>query len=335
MWSKKQKETSKADRAIFALRELQETLHLLSPVEKSEVKAAHSFASAEWLDGLALACRPRSNEGSIRLAPLKNAISTPVTDLTSKEAEEGNNARRALTPDYGKLVLVLVGLPARGKSMLGKKLETFLSWRGYDTKGFSAGSRRRAMGAGGEDERPETGSASFFDSSKAYASMVREKVTIDTLEEALDWLTTDGGQVAIFDASNVSIQRRAKLKEVVRRRMEADATHQIGIVFVESIVTDPSIIQQGMDWKIAHSADFKGLQRFAALQDLEERIAHYEKIYETVREEEGPYIKLFNLRAKVHACNIYGRMSKSVLPYLLAIRESFWRAGSEHSTVSL
>ena len=37
--------------------------------------------------------------------------------------------------------------------------------------------------------------------------MVREKVTIDTLEEALDWLTTDGGQVAIFDASNVSIQR--------------------------------------------------------------------------------------------------------------------------------
>lgn len=28
---------------------------------------------------------------------------------------------------------------------------------------------------------------------------------------------------------------------------------------------------------------------------------------------------MFNLRAKAHACNIYGRMSKSVLPYLLAI----------------
>ena len=44
------------------------------------------------------------------------------------------------------------------------------------------------------------------------------------------------------------------------------------------------------------------------------------QIYETVREEEGPYIKMFDLRAKCHACNVYGRMSKSVLPYLLAIR---------------
>ena len=39
-----------------------------------------------------------------------------------------------------------------------------------------------------------------------------------------------------------------------------------------------------------------------------------EKKYQTVREAEGPYIKLFDLRAKCHACNIYGRMAKSVLP---------------------
>lgn len=39
---------------------------------------------------------------------------------------------------------------------------------------------------------------------------------------------------------------------------------------------------------------------------------------QTVLEDEGPYIKLFDLRAKVAACNIYGRMAKSVMPYLLA-----------------
>jgi len=38
-----------------------------------------------------------------------------------------------------------------------------------------------------------------------------------------------------------------------------------------------------------------------------------------VREEEGPYIKLYDLRAKTSVSNIYGRMAKSVLPFLLAL----------------
>jgi len=93
----------------------------------------------------------------------------------------------------------------------------------------------------------------------------------------------------------------------------------VGVVFLESIVTDPEVIQQGMDFKITHSADFAGLEPAEAYKDLAERIGHYEKSYETVRQEEGAYIKLFNLRATAHCSNIFGRMSKSVLPYLLAL----------------
>ena len=70
---------------------------------------------------------------------------------------------------------------------------------------------------------------------------------------------------------------------------------------------------------MANSDDFRDLAAEEALQDLQLRIEHYEKIYETVREAEGAYIKIFNLRAKVHACNVYGRMVKTVLPYLMAI----------------
>ena len=40
-----------------------------------------------------------------------------------------------------------------------------------------------------------------------------------------------------------------------------------------------------------------------------------------MREAEGPYIKIFDQRSKVHACNIYGRMAKSVLPYVMAIHD--------------
>ena len=55
-------------------------------------------------------------------------------------------ARSELTADSGRLLLVLVGLPARGKSLLSHKLELFLAWRGWKTKAFSAGAKRRRLG---------------------------------------------------------------------------------------------------------------------------------------------------------------------------------------------
>ena len=75
----------------------------------------------------------------------------------------------------------------------------------------------------------------------------------------------------------------------------------------------------GMRWKVKHSPDFKGLDEDGALKDLMRRIGHYEKVYETVTEPEGAYIKIFDLRAKVHACNVFGRMATKVLPYLIGM----------------
>jgi len=304
---------SRVMRVVAALQELQSTLHVLDPADKSEVRQAMPFATSEWLDGLALSCRPKNNEGSGN--PRLTAAVADTVRL--REGAADNAARQQLTDDTAKLVIILVGLPARGKSLLAHKLEHFLSWRGYNTRGFSAGERRRTLSKAENtsENRPETGSASFFDSKKAYAAMVRENLTLEVFDEALDWLVKDNGQVAIFDAANVSIQRRAKLQE----RASRHGSTSIGVVFLESIVTDPEVIERWMEWKVAHSADFRGLDKAVALKDLEDRIEHYEKIYETVRAEEGAYIKLFNLSATAHCRNIYGRMSKSVLPFLLAI----------------
>jgi len=54
--------------------------------------------------------------------------------------------RTALTrvgPSRGKLVLVLVGLPGRGKSFIARKLESYLTWRGNRVKIFNVGKYRR------------------------------------------------------------------------------------------------------------------------------------------------------------------------------------------------
>ena len=335
---------------ISALKSLRAHLPHLTPAAQQNVKNELPFASAEWLDGLAIATRIRDDgsgksvssssfnslhNGSLRGGSLHGGlVRTPIQQRRAKDGpgmpraesidemsermiETANDARIRLTPDSGRLILVLVGLPARGKSMLGYKLERFLGWRGYKTKHFKVGQKRRDVW-NKDGERTPQASASFFDTSKAYAAMTREALSLQAFDELLEWIETDDGQVAIFDASNVTIMRRSKLTEKVNA-LNAKGSTSAGIVFIESVVTDPEVVTAMSLWKVRHSADFKGLGELEALKDLEERICHYEKQYQTVREAEGPYIKMFDLRAKVHACNVYGRMAKSVLPYLLAI----------------
>jgi len=333
-------------KCIAALKELQQTLHTLTPAEQYEVKRQLGFATTEWQHGL-----------SLSLNPVKPAFGESVhgeANFAAAAAGEKLSAvqqRINLTPDAEKIVLVLVGLPARGKSSYGHKLEQFLAWRGYKTKMFKVGAWRRGeregqvekvnagpspvvkrRGLGGladyaAEEAPPTptksraqySSASFFDSTKAFAAATREKVTTDAFVELLSWLEKSRGQIAIFDACNVTIARRAKLVEMINKHAAKHRGSPIGTVFIESICTDAEVIQREMGIKIALSNDFKGMAAEAAMQDLSDRIAHYEATYQTVREAEGAYIKIFDMRAKVHACNIYGRMAKSIMPFIMAV----------------
>ena len=256
-------------RTIEALSTLQETLHVLTPYDQQRVKAAMPFATPEWLDGLAMSARPVQHEGSAY--NLKPQIQAGGTDNIRSRADD-TDARRRLNPDSAKLVLILVGLPARGKSLLGHKLEQFLRWRGCNIRAFRAGNKRRELyepangqaAVGNEDgkekERPASGAASFFDSSKAYAHLMREKVSLEAFDELLDFLSADG-QIAIFDASNASIQRRAKLLERVRERnAQLPDGEQMAAIFIESIVTDAAIVREQMEWKVTSSAATRKLK---------------------------------------------------------------------------
>ena len=83
----------------------------------------------------------------------------------------------------------------------------------------------------------------------------------------LKWLAGDDAQIAIFDASNVTIQRRAKLREKVNA-----AGGGISIVFLESICTNEEVIRGMKMWKVRNSPDFVTMSEADALKDLEQRI---------------------------------------------------------------
>ncbi|PYH42610.1 6-phosphofructo-2-kinase PFK26 [Aspergillus saccharolyticus JOP 1030-1] len=69
------------------------------------------------------------------------ATTLDIPGLTkSKVSPDGRIAQR----DVGsKLVIVMVGLPARGKSYVTKKLARYLNWLQHDTEIFNVGNRRR------------------------------------------------------------------------------------------------------------------------------------------------------------------------------------------------
>lgn len=69
------------------------------------------------------------------------ATTLDIPGLTkSKVSPDGRIAQRDLG---SKLVIVMVGLPARGKSYVTKKLSRYLNWLQHDTQIFNVGERRR------------------------------------------------------------------------------------------------------------------------------------------------------------------------------------------------
>lgn len=71
----------------------------------------------------------------------------------SKVSPDGKIAERDVS---AKLVIIMVGLPARGKSYITKKVTRYLAWQQHNTKIFNVGNRRR-VAAGKQASNSPTG----------------------------------------------------------------------------------------------------------------------------------------------------------------------------------
>lgn len=174
-----------------------------------------------------------------------------------------------------KLVIVMVGLPARGKSYITRKLRRYLSWQQHNTAIFNVGNRRRIKAnvlsptkssTGTPMDAPrdaETGSlngahsdshttnysptsqehstlvdqsAKFFDPKNSEAYKLREEMAIDTLDELLNYLLCGGGSIGILDATNSTIERRQHVFDHIKAREP-----KLGILFIESVCKNPQV----------------------------------------------------------------------------------------------
>ncbi|KAL9101526.1 MAG: hypothetical protein Q9163_003222 [Psora crenata] len=88
----------------------------------------------------------RQDSGTSTPSRQRAATTLDIPGLTrSKASPDGRIAQK----DVGsKLVIVMVGLPARGKSYVTKKVARYLNWLQHDTKIFNVGERRRIVVGG-------------------------------------------------------------------------------------------------------------------------------------------------------------------------------------------
>lgn len=66
---------------------------------------------------------------------------------------------------------------------------------------------------------------------------IRTQCAVEALNDVCQWLD-NGGEVAVFDATNSTLDRRKMIQEIVVEKMGYK------LFFVESICDDPKIIEQ-------------------------------------------------------------------------------------------
>ena len=113
----------------------------------------------------------------------------------------------------------------------------------------------------------------------------REKICEAGLQDVLEWLSLEQNEVAVFDATNTTRERRKYLyQRVVKEK-------GFKLFFVESICNDPKIIEANILEVKVTSPDYKHFDKEQVLNDFLERIKHYEKRYETIDEDLEPDLR--------------------------------------------
>ncbi|MFO0586282.1 MAG: 6-phosphofructo-2-kinase/fructose-2,6-bisphosphatase [Polyangiaceae bacterium] len=204
--------------------------------------------------------------------------------------------------DRSKVVLAMVGLPARGKTYTARKIARYLSWLGHKTRVFNVGSyRREHFGA--------TQAADFFDPDNAQGRAALFDMAVRALTDMTDWLDTTG-EIAIYDATNSTRARRQLVQECC-------ANHNLPLVFVESICDDPSVIAATIRETKTHSPDYSGMDPERAVEDFRQRIAHYERAYEPITDTDQSFIKIVDVGRQVVLNRITDHLPARLAPLLI------------------
>ncbi|KAK5993361.1 putative 6-phosphofructo-2-kinase/fructose-2,6-bisphosphatase [Cladobotryum mycophilum] len=206
----------------------------------------------------------------------------------------------------GRIAIVMVGPPARGKTHICVSMARYLQWLGVKTRIFHLGDYRRAtIGPGGSVPDDY-----WFPDASPASVMLRQKILKKCREDIYSWLNHENGQVAIYDAVNpTAAGRRSLAKEF--------AKHDVQSLFIESYVDDERILHDNaINVKIS-SPDFAGMNADEAAKLYLKRIEMRIPVFETMNEAELNYIRMINAGDKFFYNNVsFNYLSHRIVFYL-------------------
>lgn len=205
-------------------------------------------------------------------------------------------------PGQEKLAIVMVGLPARGKTFVARKLARYLSWLGYRTRWFNVGEYRRER-AGARQP------AEFFDPENAEWKDARLDFATEALEDMLEFLR-EGGEVGIYDAANTERARREFVLERCKRE-------DVRVVFIESICEDQSVIEGNVRETKLRSPDYVGVDPEEAVRDFRRRIEFYESTYQPIADERLSFVKLIDVGRQIVINRVRGYLGSRLVYFLM------------------
>ncbi|GFR52044.1 hypothetical protein Agub_g14563 [Astrephomene gubernaculifera] len=209
-----------------------------------------------------------------------------------------------------KLVIIMVGLPGRGKTFLCNKICAYLSWLGHVTRHFNVGQYRRRQ----RGDHHVVQDAEFFDHANEAGVEARNRALNAALDDLMNWLRGDENQVAVFDATNTTQARRNLLRSKFHGVWQ--------YLFIETICSDPAVLEQNYHNKMGFSSDYDGVDKAQAVADFLARIAKYEAVYEPISDRSMHYIKLIDMvtgRGHMDINRISGYLPGKIVFFLMQV----------------
>jgi 6-phosphofructo-2-kinase/fructose-2,6-biphosphatase 2 len=231
-----------------------------------------------------------------------------------------------IMPEDTRICVVMVGLPARGKSYIAQRAQRYLKWLSVPAATFNVGNYRR--------ENAPHPSADFFDTNNAEGERQRRAAANAAVADMLKWFKS-GGVVAILDATNSTKERRKWVLERI-------SSEGIEVIFVESKCDDEELVMANIRDVKATSPDYVGQDPEKAALDFRERIRNYEKVYKSINDDKDEdhltYLKIMNVGKKVFINRIQDYLQSRVVYFLMNLHirpRSVWLSRHGESMFNL
>ncbi|XP_053499030.1 6-phosphofructo-2-kinase/fructose-2,6-bisphosphatase isoform X4 [Ictalurus furcatus] len=235
-------------------------------------------------------------------------------------------------------MIVMVGLPARGKTYISKKLTRYLNWIGVPTKVFNVGQYRR-------EAVQSYKSFEFFRPDNEEAMKIRKACALAALNDVGAYFSLEQGQVGVFDATNTTRERREVILSFAKENgykvftktrtrslllRHSDITNWRSrvtvntsmVFFVESVCDDPEIIAENIKQVKLSSPDYVGCDKEEAVKDFLKRIECYKITYVPLDDDKDrnlSYIKIFNVGSRYLVNRVQDHIQSRIVYYLMNI----------------